>query len=164
METRDDILRYAGYSAYITANALGIGDSGPLTAQRCRWLVREFNNNWDGMPKKWTRLFSSLNKRLRVKVEDFFTIEWDERKVQSFCEELAENRRLMMSLRKAVYDYKMDYAAIAERFGLNAKQLDDLLRRGVWPSEDLLKAIRNSLPLDEGFPGRFQISIGEVDI
>lgn len=164
METREDILRYAGYSAHIAGHALNIEDIGPLTAQRCRWLIREFNNNWDGMPKKWTRLFSSLNNRLRVKVEDFSAIEWDERKVQSFCEELSENRRLMSALRKALYDYKMDSESVAARFGMNARQLDDLLRRGVWPSEDLLKAIRNSLPLDEGFPGRFQISIGEVDL
>lgn len=163
METREDILRYAGYSAYITCHALNIEDTGPLTAQKCKWLIREFNINWENMPKKWVRLFSSLNKRLRVRVEDFSAIAWDEKKVSSFYRELAENRRLMSELRKALHDYNMDSQAVAAKFGMSTGQFDDLLRRGVWPSENLLKAIRNSLPSDEGFPGRFQINIGEME-
>lgn len=142
--------------------ALNLDDVGVLSVQKCRWLIREFNINEDSIPKKWMRLFHSLNNRVRV--EDFSAIEWDERKVRFFCEELAENRRLMAALRKALYDYKMDSESVAERFGMNVRQLDDLLRRSVWPSEDLLKAVRNSLPLDEGFPARFQISIGGANI
>ncbi len=172
METRENILRYAGYSAYIINHALSEragtdakhASREDLSASKCRWLIREFNNNEDSMPSKWKRLFYSLNHRSRVKVEDFQSVEWDEQIVLAYYEELEEGRNLMSVLRSACIDYNMDVDEIAARFGMNRRQLDDLTRRSVWMSQRLLDAIRCALPLDEGFPGRFQICTREEDI
>ncbi len=115
------------------------------------------------MPKKWCRLFSSLNKRLRVKVEDFFLVPWDEKKVLDYYLELWDNRRLITTLWKGIREYNMNQDDVAAKFGMTARQLDELLRRSVWTSKEMLNAVEKSLPLDEGFPGRFQINTKEMN-
>lgn len=177
MDRRNKIMMYAAYAAYISSHALSeVGgfpeemvkptkESGDLTASKCRWLIREFNNNSDGnlIPSKWKKMFSSLNNRITIRVNEFSSIDWDENVVLAYYEELAESRRLISELGDAIFEFKMDMRSIAEHFGKTKNQLWGIIGHDIWIPTGLLDAIRASLPVDEGFPGRFQISIGEVN-
>ena len=175
METRENILMYAGYSAFIISNALtecggfpaemvGIEkESRDLSATRCRWLIREFNNNEanPGIANKWKKMMSSLNNKLRVKVSDFNEIVWDEKQVLLHYQNLRESRKLISVFVDAVFSYNMDLKECASYFNLTKNKLWGFIRYDIWIPEALLKAIRRSLPSDEGFPGRFQLLSGK---
>jgi len=171
MNNREDILLYAGYSAYITSHALSEcggfpfamvkteKESRDLTGTRCRWLIREFNNNYDnpGIKGKWKKMFSSLSNSLHVRVGEFDTITWDENIVLSYYRKIEEIRNLMKSLGDAVFAYHMDLIDVAELLGRTKNQLRAMIRYDIWVSESILGIVRKSLPVDEGFPLRFHI-------
>lgn len=175
METSENILMYAGYSAYIISNALTecggfppgmVGtnkESRDLSATKCRWLIREFNNNETNpnIANKWKKMMSSLSHRFRVRVSDFYEIDWDEKQVLLHYQNLGESRRLIAAFADAVFSYDMDLAECASYFGLSKNKLWGFISYDIWVPEPLLKAIRKSLPVDEGFPGRFQIISGK---
>lgn len=174
METRENILKYAGYMAYIASHALTEcggrppemirlnKELGDLTAAKCRWLVREFNNSIDGdeIRKYWQRLYDSVSNAMRVKVDDFFSIDWDERIVLTRYQEAKDLMKLMHGFSRAVYDYDMDIAEIGARFDKSKNKFREYMGRTLFVPSEVLKAVRNSLPFDEGFPGRFQIACG----
>lgn len=178
MNREKEILLYAGYSAYIASHALSECGGFPeemvhteklpqdLTLIKCRWLIREFNNNCGKslFSTKWERMFSALNNKISVKIEDFTSVKWDEKAVLFFYEEIAEKRNLMTSLGNIAFAYGMDLADAGQSLGISKNKLGEFIRRGIWIPKELLDAIRKSMPADEGFPGRFQINTRRVDL
>lgn len=175
MENKQEILKYAGYMAYIASHALtecgGFSadmvntdkQPGDLTATKCRWLVREFNNNIDDerIRQHWRRLYNSVSSRMRVRVNDFFSIDWDEKAVLSYYSEASELMDLMRGFTDAVYTYGMDIGEVSSWFGRSKSKFREYMGRSLFVPVDVQNPIRASMPFDEGFPGRLQICLME---
>lgn len=169
----EEIFRYAGYSAYIASCALSLIDDIPdnmksldktvsdLSATKCRWLIREMNIRMDRneIANKWKRMFSALNLKYHIKVYDFFGIDWDSKQVLKSFEELKRIRNLADTLLNGCIKCGVHVRSLGDDLGLNGNKLCKFAQNGIFIEEDILNAINESSPADEGFVGRFQIAI-----
>lgn len=172
-------MKYAGYMAYVASHALsecsGFAsemvktnkEASDLTMNKCRWLVREFNNNIDNEDIRgyWRRLYNTITNHFRVTVADMAATDWDEKVVLIYYQNANDTLSLMRGLRTIAHDNNVDAEEmIGAWLGKSKNKVREYLGRTLFVPEELLKATRKSLPFDEGFIGRFQIICrGEED-
>ena len=177
MESRESILKYAGYMAYIASHALSeCGGFAPemvktdkepsdLTMGKCRWLVREFNNNIDneGIRGYWRKIYNTISNHFRVTVVDMAATEWDEHVVLIYYQNADDTLKLMRGLRNIARDSNVDIEEIIGAWlGKSRNKIREYLGRTLFVPDVLLNAVRKAFPFDEGFLGRFHTTCEEL--